>query len=305
MTLPLHPSTPIPTMLTTAPSSLAEVDGDVDETCQLGLSYGLENMRYFESFNSETIEPDAEGGWAYGSTNDADLSEVILEQIRQASFLAAVYSGSMVYTDNYVPSTWFYTDVNGSTDWYLPNWDREEIGDTFVSCSPQPNQHRPPPPFSYPFHPGLPSNQLETLHQANTSFSKQYLQYVNATRTKIQATYGVRYYLWGASVGLTYAIILVVLPTFWGFWVLVRKPTMSPVDMARAFNAPVVTADGEHRQLQVKELLKEVGTVPIHGAAVVGSQGGAAGGGGGGYFVGRASHGDEGGAAPAPFVSMR
>jgi hypothetical protein len=65
-----------------------------------------------------------------------------------------------------------------------------------------------------------------------------YLQDVVAQRHRPVARYVVRYYLYGASTALTYIIILGILPTFWGYWVLARKPTLGPVDMARAFNAP-------------------------------------------------------------------
>jgi hypothetical protein len=95
---------------------------------------------------------------------------------------------------------------------------------------------------------------------------EQYVQHVNATRLHTTPTYEVRWYLWGASVALTYLIILIILPTFWGFWILRRKPTMSPVDLARAFNAPAVTVSTEENlnQMPVKVLLKEVGAIPLH-----------------------------------------
>lgn len=193
---------------------------DYRETCNLGIQYGLWNLGYYEAFNSPNPEPDAETGWLYWNPNPADPSEVILEQIRQAMFLASVYQGSTFYSAAYAPVQWKDYDANGDTtgDWWVPNLD------------------------------------VNGTH---------YVQNVEAQQIRVLPTYGVRYYLWGASLALTYAIILVVLPTFWGYWILKRKPTMSPVDMARAFSAPVVTAEDQH-QMQVDALLRQVGRTPIH-----------------------------------------
>lgn len=89
-----------------------------------------------------------------------------------------------------------------------------------------------------------------------------YVQTVPATRVTVTPIYHVRFYLWAASMAMTYLVILVILPTFWGYWVLVREPTMSPVDMARAFHAPVLNRAEDRRA--TADLLKEVGPKNIH-----------------------------------------
>lgn len=90
-----------------------------------------------------------------------------------------------------------------------------------------------------------------------------FIQHVDALKTKYVPTYRIRWGLWGASVAMTYAVIGLILPTFWGFWVLKVKPTLSPVDVARAFNAPVVDHDHQNH-MHVEALLKEVGRKNIH-----------------------------------------
>lgn len=67
-----------------------------------------------------------------------------------------------------------------------------------------------------------------------------YLQGAVAQQHRPAARYVVRYCLYCASTALTYIIVLGILPTFSGYWILARKPTLGPVGMARAFNATVL-----------------------------------------------------------------
>lgn len=90
-----------------------------------------------------------------------------------------------------------------------------------------------------------------------------YIQQVNALKTKYVPVYKIRWGLWGASVAMTYSVIGLILPTFWGFWVLKVRPTLSPVDVARAFNAPLTDNDRQN-QMHVVALLTEVGKKNIH-----------------------------------------
>lgn len=66
-------------------------------------------------------------------------------------------------------------------------------------------------------------------------------------------------YVAGALVA-TLVTILLVLPVYWGFWHLGRKVTLGPLEIANAFNAPIIKPDnvkGQHGDFE--EVLQEVG----------------------------------------------
>ncbi len=67
---------------------------------------------------------------------------------------------------------------------------------------------------------------------------------------------------WFASITVTLAIILFIIPMYYGFWTLGRQTTLSPFETARAFHAPVLDAAPHH--LDTKDLLKEVGSTRVH-----------------------------------------
>ncbi|KAH8687928.1 hypothetical protein BGZ60DRAFT_394855 [Tricladium varicosporioides] len=74
--------------------------------------------------------------------------------------------------------------------------------------------------------------------------------------------YQILWRWWAASLTVTCAIVIIILPTFYGFWTLARKPTLSPFETARAFQAPVVSDAPQH--LDTPALLKEVGGKNLH-----------------------------------------
>ncbi|KAJ4384265.1 hypothetical protein N0V86_001112 [Didymella sp. IMI 355093] len=66
-------------------------------------------------------------------------------------------------------------------------------------------------------------------------------------------------YVAGALVA-TFVTLLLVLPVYWGFWQLGRKVTLGPLEIANAFNAPIIKPDnvkGQHGDFE--EVLQEVG----------------------------------------------
>jgi hypothetical protein len=66
-------------------------------------------------------------------------------------------------------------------------------------------------------------------------------------------------YVAGALVA-TLITILLVLPVYWGFWKLGRKVTLGPLEIANAFNAPIIRPEnvrGHHADFE--EVLQEVG----------------------------------------------
>lgn len=74
--------------------------------------------------------------------------------------------------------------------------------------------------------------------------------------------YKVVWYWWGAHVAVTLLVILFILPTFYGFWTLARKTTLSPFETARAFQAPILCDQPTY--LTTPDLLKAVGQRNLH-----------------------------------------
>ncbi|KAH8599205.1 hypothetical protein B0O99DRAFT_683187 [Bisporella sp. PMI_857] len=74
--------------------------------------------------------------------------------------------------------------------------------------------------------------------------------------------YRVFWKWWFGSMAVTISVILFILPTFWGFWMLSRRTTLSPFETARAFHAPVIQDAPAH--FDTKKLLKEVGNKNLH-----------------------------------------
>jgi hypothetical protein len=86
--------------------------------------------------------------------------------------------------------------------------------------------------------------------------------FANMEQPVVQLRYRVIWYWWGASCAVTLCIVLFILPTFYGFWTLARKTTLSPFETARAFHAPVLHDQPMH--LDTPTLLKTVGTKNLH-----------------------------------------
>ena len=89
-----------------------------------------------------------------------------------------------------------------------------------------------------------------------------YVQERPALRWTVVAIYNVRLYLWAISMVITFTVMGIILPTFWGYWRLTREPSMSPVDLARVFHAPVLS--GLDPKFDTKRVLHAVGTKNIH-----------------------------------------
>ena len=64
------------------------------------------------------------------------------------------------------------------------------------------------------------------------------------------------------AMAVTLIVSLAILPTFWGYWRLERKTTMSPFETARAFRAPVLFQ--QDATIKSEDLIKKVGDVNIH-----------------------------------------
>lgn len=64
------------------------------------------------------------------------------------------------------------------------------------------------------------------------------------------------------AMAVTLLVSAFILPTFWGYWRLERKTTMSPFETARAFHAPGLYQ--EDSSVISDDLIKRVGNVRIH-----------------------------------------
>lgn len=126
--------------------------------------------------------------------------------------------------------------------------------------------------------PGMDDPAIELLRKVNTlSFvaalylkSQPTISVANrtnmASQTALSSVTGIveEYitdfnYVAGALVA-TFVTILLVFPVYWGFWQLGRKVTLGPLEIANAFNAPIIKPDnvrGQHGDFE--EVLHEVG----------------------------------------------
>jgi hypothetical protein len=77
--------------------------------------------------------------------------------------------------------------------------------------------------------------------------------------------YSIAWRYWGGTVLVTICILLFILPTYYGFWTLARKTTLSPFETARAFNAPALA--GAPVDLDTRDLLKTFGPKYLHNYA--------------------------------------
>ncbi|PIB03011.1 hypothetical protein CB0940_11874 [Cercospora beticola] len=84
------------------------------------------------------------------------------------------------------------------------------------------------------------------------------MQKVQLNQIRTMGVYRAQYAYLGAAVGLSLAAVIVILTMYNGFWLLGRKVSMSPIEIAKAFNADILK--NEHPNAEVDELVKEVGS---------------------------------------------
>ena len=88
------------------------------------------------------------------------------------------------------------------------------------------------------------------------------VQNVTGQRTAAVQKYKIVYRYWVGSLAITLTIIFMILPTFWGFWLLRGKVTLSPVDAAKALEAPLVLTERDVEN--PKSRMKEIGPRPLY-----------------------------------------
>lgn len=98
----------------------------------------------------------------------------------------------------------------------------------------------------------------------DTSLYKGYsdTQMVNATQHLLQLTFESRYgYLAGALAVILVAVFSVV-PLFYGWWELGRNVLLSPIEIAKASNAPLLLQ--VHSNRDINAMLEDVGDWRVH-----------------------------------------
>jgi hypothetical protein len=83
-----------------------------------------------------------------------------------------------------------------------------------------------------------------------------------ATQSYSRNEYKVVWAWFFGAMAVTLAVSLFILPTFWGYWRLERKTTMSPFETARAFHAPVLYQNDS--RIVSNDLIKRVGDLQIN-----------------------------------------
>jgi hypothetical protein len=88
------------------------------------------------------------------------------------------------------------------------------------------------------------------------------LQYVQATKTSTELIFKVQYqYLLAAAAVMLFSVAAII-PTFLGFWVIGRKISLSPLEVANAFNGPLLR-NVKLSNAPIEGLMKEIGETPV------------------------------------------
>lgn len=183
-----------------------------------------------------------------------------------ASALQSYYGSSIVMHPTTNGTTLKY---NGLFAQQLPTGFIAGQTDQFGNAVPTPDRCNTS--FTQFFGYGNPTDFMLTTMRETMFYASIYqayqdqisIQTLDQTPDWISANeYRVLWKYWAGSVGVTLAIILFILPTFYGFWTLARKTTLSPLETARAFHAPVLREAPKH--LDTPGLLKELGKSNIH-----------------------------------------
>ncbi|KAK0318864.1 hypothetical protein LTR54_013431 [Friedmanniomyces endolithicus] len=87
------------------------------------------------------------------------------------------------------------------------------------------------------------------------------VQTVSGTAARTTNVYRSHYEFLAAAVALTLVSVLVVLATFNGFWSLGCSVSMSPIEIVKAFGAPLLAA--EDSNAKAKELVESAGGRPV------------------------------------------
>jgi hypothetical protein len=167
----------------------------------------------------------------------------------------------------YMNGTGFYqSDENANTllgSWYIPYLDQ---GRERTSCEisiPDPTNWVLSQVDSILFRASV-YNAMTAIGFNSTLNETTFLedaiaQYNNATILSDTLIYESDLRFWIPAILLVFICIMCVLPSYWGFWELGRKVTLGPMEIAGAFQAPVLHHPAVANGGEVHSLLKEVG----------------------------------------------
>lgn len=130
---------------------------------------------------------------------------------------------------------------------------------------------------------GLNSLMVRSSMRAATQYlSNEASAFGTVNRTMIQPYYqhqwirSIRYNTdWrfgGVAMGLIFLCALCVLPSYYGFWQLGRKVTLGPIEVAGAFQAPVMDHPTVASNGEVDQFVKDIGQRQVRYGQVEGQQ---------------------------------
>lgn len=112
---------------------------------------------------------------------------------------------------------------------------------------------------------GIRELGFRTAIAATNSTTEQTFE---ATETAIVQVYVSHYHYLGGALLVMFLSIVLVFPTFLGWWHLGRQMSLSPIEIAKAFNAPLLKGCGSNSK--VKEISKDVGGLEVvYGGVVI------------------------------------
>lgn len=107
----------------------------------------------------------------------------------------------------------------------------------------------------------LTAVQPDVIYPNLTSVNRTLHQQVKAVNTDPITVYKSHFGWLGGGLGVMFLAYVAVLPLLWGWWHLGRPVSMSPIETAKAFNAPLLRdADGNGTSM---ELLAVVGDTRV------------------------------------------
>lgn len=119
----------------------------------------------------------------------------------------------------------------------------------------------------------ISSMRSATSHKLGAKDFGVPLEKAQATQTdmRINSIIYVTNWWFGAAAMITVFIcILCVLPNYWGFWQLGRKVTLGPIEIANAFQAPVLDHPNVSSRGEVKDIVSQIGDRPVQYGEVAG-----------------------------------
>lgn len=156
--------------------------------CNLSFDGGLHDIAYYQLIDSNIVNPAVEHGLIPTNVS-ADPAQIIIERLRQAMFLASIYEGSRKYTNSWNYNSSAQHNFNGS----------------------RPSNH-----FSNSSSPGNGNHSNSNPNATLPYPSEHYFQTIPSSRSTTRVLYSVRIYLWGIALAISWSIIILVVPLFWG-----------------------------------------------------------------------------------------